>query len=103
MRKRRKTNAGNGGHDLSGVGGTDAKDSLEDGVERVLGGVTLVADVPGGSDRDVEGDVPDGAGDIADVDGVETEASIPKELHLLAEVLVDGTDDDAGSFFFFFQ
>jgi len=89
--------AGNGGHDLSGVGGADAKDSLEDGVERVLGGVTLVADVPGGSDRDVEGDVPDGAGDIADVDGVETEATIPEELHLLAEVLVDGTDDDAGS------
>jgi len=77
--------------------GVDAKDLFEDLVDLLLVGVVLIGDVEERTNRHVDGTVPHGSGDIAHVDGAETEITRPHELHLLLEVLVDSSTDNTRS------
>jgi hypothetical protein len=58
-------------------------------------GVALVSQVEDGADGAPGSHVPQGLADVVHVDGVEPEVGAPQELHLLVEVLVDGTADEA--------
>ena len=62
----------------------------------LLCGVTRVSQVVDFTGFSVILQVPESAGNIVDVDGVQLQLSVPQKLHLLVVVLVDGTDDQTG-------
>jgi len=85
--------AGNGTIETS----VDAKDLFEDLVDLLLVGVVLIGNVVKSTGRNVDGAVPHGSSDITHVDSAETKITSPHELHLLLEVLVNSSADDARS------
>jgi len=74
----------------------DAKDGLEDLVDLLLVGVVLIGKVVKSAGRNIDSAVPHGSSNITHVNGAETEIAGPHELHLLLQVLVNGSADETG-------
>ncbi len=68
-------------------------------VDLLLVGVVLVREIVHGADVDLRGGghVPQRLAHVADEHGVQAQILAPQELHLLVQVLVHGTADNAGS------
>eukprot|EP00042_Codosiga_hollandica_P036014 m.271455 g.271455 ORF g.271455 m.271455 type:complete len:397 (+) comp54778_c0_seq3:275-1465(+) len=75
----------------------DAKQICDDFRDGTLGGVALVCEVVCLSEGSAGGHVPEGSCNILNVHSVQTQLVRPQQLHGLAALLVDSTNDEAGS------
>lgn len=79
------------------VSSLNAEYLAQDFVKSFLRSTALVTEVPCSPSLDGGSSKPKGSCDIVHVDGIYLQVPIPEKLHLLCQVLVDGSDDKARS------
>ena len=73
----------------------NSKNGLQELVNLLLVGVVLISQVVNGTGVTLLGDNPKSFTAITDMDSAHAEITTPQELHLLIQVLVDSSNDDA--------